>query len=415
MAQSASISRRDPSQPHRLNEGGIIDRQRTIEFTFDGATFKGHPGDTVASALLANGVILAGRSFKYHRPRGILSAGSEEPNALIELRTGAAREPNTKATTAELFDGLEATSQNRWPSLDFDVMSINSLLSPIFVAGFYYKTFMWPSALWEKLYEPMIRRAAGLGRAADTADPDHYEKATAHADVLVIGGGPAGLMAALAGSRAGARVVLVDEQSALGGRAIDDAAIIDGGQSASDWVRSVEKELQANPDVKILRRTTAFGTYDGGTYGAIERVSDHLAASRAGQPRQRLWRIVAKRVVLASGATERPIVFGNNDRPGVMLAGAVRTYINRYGVVPGERVVVFANNDYAISTVADLARAGAKVVAIVDSRPTASTMASRLAGSVGAKLVTGAVVTTALGKKRVSGAVVRTQTGAEVR
>ncbi|WP_296201615.1 2Fe-2S iron-sulfur cluster-binding protein, partial [uncultured Hyphomicrobium sp.] len=190
-----------PTQPNRLSSGGLVDRTRTLSFTFDGKTYTGHPGDTLASALIANGVMLTGRSFKYHRPRGILTAGSEEPNALVELREGARREPNTKATMAELYGGLSARSQNRWPSLSFDVMSINSLLSPVFVAGFYYKTFMWPSALWEKLYEPAIRRAAGLGRAAETHDPDIYEKATAFADVLVIGGGPAGLTAALAFAR----------------------------------------------------------------------------------------------------------------------------------------------------------------------------------------------------------------------
>ncbi|KAB2940206.1 MAG: sarcosine oxidase subunit alpha family protein [Hyphomicrobium sp.] len=408
MARSAS------TQPQRLAEGGIIDRQRTIQFTFDGVTYSGHFGDTVASALLANGVILTGRSFKYHRPRGIFSAGSEEPNALVELRSGAYREPNTKATMAELFDGLEATSQNRWPSLNFDVLSLNSALAPIFVAGFYYKTFMWPSALWERVYEPAIRRAAGLGRAADGADPDSYEKMTVHTDVLVIGGGPAGLMSALAAAGSGARVILADEHAALGGRAIDDAAMIDG-KTAHDWVRSVEDELTRNGNVRVLRRTSVFGTYDGGTYGAVERVSDHLAVAPGGLPRQRIWRIVAKHVVLASGATERPIVFGNNDRPGVMLAGAVRSYINRYGVVPGQRVIVFTNNDYGASTITDLARAGAEVVAVVDSRPKPSETVARLASSVGTKLITGTVITKALGRKRVRSAIVRTQSGAELR
>src|SRR6185312_6578444 len=212
--------------PNRLSGEGAILRDRVVSFSFDGKRYSGHPGDTLASALLAAGVTLVGRSFKYHRPRGILTAGSEEPNALVELRTGARREPNTKATVTELFDGLEAHSQNRWPSLNFDVMSINSLLSPIFVAGFYYKTFMWPAALWEKLYEPAIRRAAGLGRASAAADPDTYEKANAFCDVLVIGGGPAGLTAALSASKSGARVILADENFAIGGRAIDDGAPI---------------------------------------------------------------------------------------------------------------------------------------------------------------------------------------------
>ena len=402
------------SQQSRLPSGGIIDRSRTVGFKFDGKTFTGHPGDTLASALLANGVSLTGRSFKYHRPRGILSAGSEEPNALVELRTGARREPNTKATVVELYDGLEASSQNRWPSLNFDVLSINSILSPVFVAGFYYKTFMWPAALWEKLYEPAIRRAAGLGRASDDADPDIYEKATAFCDVLVIGGGPAGLAAALSAARSGARVILADENFALGGRCIDDGAPINDRPPAA-WAAAVESELSGMADVRLMRRTTVFGTYDGGTYGAVERVTDHLAVALAGQPRQRLWRLIAKHVVLASGATERPIVFGGNDLPGVMLAGAVRTYINRYGVVPGQKAVVFANNDYAATTVTELNRAGADVVALVDSRPAPSELVARIAAAAKTRLISGGVITDAIGRKRVSGAVIRTHSGEEVR
>jgi sarcosine oxidase subunit alpha len=293
-------------------------------------------------------------------------------------------------------------------------MAINSLLSPIFVAGFYYKTFMWPSALWEKLYEPAIRRAAGLGRASDEADPDTYDKATAFADVLVIGGGPAGLMAALAAARTNARVVLVDENATLGGRSVDDAANISGNQ-AHEWVRTVEAELSRASNVRILRRTTAFGTYDGGTYGAVERVSDHLAVAENGTPRQRLWRIVAKETILASGATERPIVFGGNDRPGVMLAGAVRTYINRFGVVPGQRAIVFTNNDYGATTVTALKRAGAEVVALIDSRPQLSDEVKRIASEAGTRLISGGVVTGTIGKKRVTGVTIKTRTGEEAR
>ena len=275
-----------PGQPCRLLEGGLIERHRPLAFHFDGKHYSGYAGDTLASALLAGGVRLVGRSFKYHRPRGILTAGSEEPNALVELRTGARREPNTRATGVELFEGLEAQSQNCWPSLRFDIGAVNSLLSPLFVAGFYYKTFMWPAALWETLYEPAIRRAAGLGRASAEPDPDAYEKAYAFCDVLIVGAGPAGLSAALSAGRAGARVILCDEDFVLGGRLNGDRREIDG-VSGSTWAQQVEAELSSLPEVRILRRTSVFGVYDGGTFGALERVADHLPVPPAHQPRQR--------------------------------------------------------------------------------------------------------------------------------
>ena len=230
-------------EPFRLASGGVIDRTRSLNFTFDGRSYAGYPGDTLASALLANGEWLVGRSFKYHRPRGIFSAGAEEPNALIEVRNGARREPNTRATMIELYDGLDAASQNRWPSLKFDVQSINGLMSPFFSAGFYYKTFMWPAKFWKLLYEPVIRRSAGLGRSATQPDPDHYEKAFAHCDVLVIGGGPAGLMAALTAGRAGARVILAEEDFMFGGRLLSERLLLDG-KPAWDWLRAVATELK---------------------------------------------------------------------------------------------------------------------------------------------------------------------------
>ncbi|MEA3178378.1 MAG: methylglutamate dehydrogenase subunit [Gammaproteobacteria bacterium] len=356
----------NPGQPHRLNNGGLIDRTRRLAFQFDETSYTGFAGDTLASALLAAGVKLVGRSFKYHRPRGLLTAGSEEPNALVELRSGARREPNTRATVAELFDGCEAYSQNRWPSLSFDVGAVSSLFAPLLVAGFYYKTFMWPRQFWEKLYEPAIRRAAGLGRASHEPDPDRYEKAHLFCDVLVVGAGPAGLAAALTAARSGARVVICDEDFVLGGRLNSERHEING-RSGSVWAQQVEAELESMNDVRILRRTTVFGAYDG-NFGAVERVSDHLLVPPAHLPRQRLWKIVAKRTVLTTGAVERPIVFGGNDRPGVMMASAVRTYVNRFGVAPGRKVAIFTTTDDGWKTASDLTKAGISVEAVIDAR-----------------------------------------------
>jgi sarcosine oxidase subunit alpha len=316
---------------------------------------------------VANGVRLFGRSFKYHRPRGILTFGSEEPNALVELRTGARREPNTRATTAELYEGLVAASQNRWPSLARDIGAVNDWLSRFLVAGFYYKTFMWPAKFWEAVYEPLIRRAAGLGHVAGAEDPDHYEKAFAHCDVLVIGVGPAGLMAALAAGRAGARVIVCDEDFRLGGRLLAERYEINGRPGA-EWAEEVETELASMPDVRIMRRTTVTSVFDHGQYAAIERVNDHLPVPPEHEPRQRLWKIVAKRCVLAAGAHERAIAFGNNDRPGVMMASAFRGYINRYAAAPGKRIAVFTNNDDGWRTAADAHAAGIEIAAVIDAR-----------------------------------------------
>ena len=354
-------------QPFRLLHGGRIDRGRRIRFRFDGEVYYGHPGDTLASALLANGVRLVGRSFKYHRPRGIFSSGSEEPNALVELRDGARREPNTRATTVELFEGLEARSQNRFPSLRFDLLAVNQLLAPLFVGGFYYKTFMWPASFWEPVYEKLIRSAAGLGRAAPMADPDRYEHGHLHCDVLVVGAGPAGLMAAREAARSGARTVLVDEQAEFGGAILRERSDIDG-QPGAAWLEGVLRELAAAPELRMFRRTTAFGYYDHNVIGAIERVSDHKAIPETGEPRQCLWTIRARQVVLATGAIERAYVFGDNDRPGIMLAGAVRAYVNRYGVAPGRRTVVATCHDDAYRTAFDLQDAGGDIAGIVDAR-----------------------------------------------
>ena len=354
------------SQQNRI-AGGLIDRSQTLRFSFDGVSYTGHPGDTLASALLANGVRLMGRSFKYHRPRGPISAGSEEPNALVELRSGARQEPNTRATVAELFDGLTAQSQNRWPSLKFDALAINDRFNSFFTAGFYYKTFMWPASFWEKVYEPIIRRAAGLGSLTRLEDPDDYDKGFMHCDLLVIGAGPAGLVAALTAGRAGLRVILADEDFRLGGR-LNAETLAVGDQSGADWASAMAAELASLPNVRLMPRTTVFGAFDHGIYGAVERVADHLPVPAAGQPRQTAWRIYARRAILAGGATERPIPFENNDRPGIMMAGALRAYANRWGVAVGKRAAIFTNNDDGLRSAIDLQAKGVEVVAVIDTR-----------------------------------------------
>ncbi|UWQ06615.1 sarcosine oxidase subunit alpha family protein [Aliiroseovarius crassostreae] len=357
------------TQANRLS-GGLIDRSATLNFSFDGKSYQGHAGDTLASALLANGVRLMGRSFKYHRPRGVLTAGSEEPNALVELRAGGRQEPNTRATVAEIYDGLTANSQNRWPSLEHDMMAINDRFSNFLSAGFYYKTFMWPKAFWEKLYEPIIRKAAGLGSLTGEADPDVYDKGFLHCDLLVIGAGPAGLAAALTAGRAGAQIIVADEDFRLGGRLLCETSPF-SDIAGADWVAQTEAELTALPNVRVMPRTTVFGAYDHGVYGAVERNADHLIAPAAGKPRQTLWRIYSRRALVATGAIERPIAFENNDRPGVMLAGATRAYANRFATTPAQSVVIFANNDNAHQTARDLIAKGVEVPAVVDVRPDA--------------------------------------------
>lgn len=354
------------TQKNRL-EGGLIDRSETFSFRFDGKTMHGHKGDTLASALLANNVRLMGRSFKYHRPRGPLTAGSEEPNAIVELREGARKEPNTRATTAELFDGLAANSQNRWPSLKFDAMAVNDRLSQFFAAGFYYKTFMWPAAFWEKLYEPIIRKAAGLGTLSHDPDPDTYDKGFLHCDLLIIGAGPAGLAAALTAARSGAQVIVAEEDFLLGGRLNAETFALDD-DAAHVWADETVAELRAMSNVRVMPRTTIIGAFDHGIYGAVERVSDHLAVPLDGKPRQILWRIYSKRAILAAGATERPIAFQMNDRPGIMLASAMRSYANRWAATPAQQIAVFTNNDDGHRTAVDLIAKGVTVAAVVDTR-----------------------------------------------
>ncbi|EAQ47367.1 sarcosine oxidase, alpha subunit family protein [Roseobacter sp. MED193] len=390
------------TQVNRLT-GGLINRSATLSFRFDGISYQGYAGDTLASALLANGVRLMGRSFKYHRPRGVLTAGSEEPNALVELRTGGRQEPNTRATVAELYDGFVAHSQNRWPSLEHDFMAINDRFSNFLSAGFYYKTFMWPRAFWEKLYEPIIRKAAGLGSLTGEADPDVYDKGFLHCDLLVIGAGPSGLAAALTAGRAGAQVIIADEDFRLGGRLLAETGGL-SEQSGVEWVEQTQAELSSLPNVRVMRRTTVFGAYDHGVYGAVERNADHLTAPEAGKPRQTSWRIYSKRALVATGAIERPIGFENNDRPGVMLAGATRAYVNRYAASPARSVVIFANSDEAHQTARDLIAKGIEVPAVVDIRPDAPALE-------GAEVLAGAQIVGTKGRLGLTSVTVRLANG----
>jgi len=385
---------------YRLTTGGLVDRSAPLDFRFDHRNLTGFSGDTLASALLANDQLLVGRSFKYHRPRGIVTAGASEPNALVTIGKGAGSDPNTKATVTELYSGLDARSQNRFPSLKYDFGAMNGLLSPFLGAGFYYKTFMWPAAFWEKVYEPIIRRAAGLGRAVLERDPDNYEKCWAHCDLLVAGSGPTGLMAALTAGRAGLRVILADEDFRLGGSLLSDTTRIDG-VSAPDFAETALAELRSLPNVTIMARTTVFGWYDDNVFGAVERVQKHVAVPQAKLPVERLWRIVARRALMATGAEERPLVFGGNDRPGVMMVGAMRTYANRFGVAGGKSVAIFTNGSAGYRTASDLAVHGVEIAAIIDSRADATDLAPD-----GVRVIRSASVIDTKGRQRVSGMVV---------
>ena len=387
------------SEP-RLDTGGRVNRDRVLNFTWNGKAYKGLEGDTLASALLANGISLVGRSFKYHRPRGIFSAGAEEPNAIVQLEAGAYTQPNVKATQVELYEGLEARSVNCWPTVEYDFGAAANLCAKLLPAGFYYKTFMWPSRFW-MTYEYFIRRAAGLGRAPKEADPDIYDKAHAHCDVLVVGGGPTGLAAALAAARTGARVILADEQSEFGGDLLGRRDVMDDAP-ATEWVRKVVEELASFTEVRLLPRSTVFGYYDHNYLAIAERRTDHLnPKDGAGKPRQRLWKVRAKQVILATGSIERPLVFADNDRPGVMLAESARTYLNRYAVKPGRRAVVFTNNDNAYAAAIDLADAGVEIGAIVDLRPDVQGPLPQKARARGLEILAGEAIVATHGGNRV--------------
>ena len=385
----------------RTASGGRIDRTTVVHFSFNGTSYDGFHGDTLASALLAHGVHLTGRSFKYHRPRGILSAGPEEPNALVTVRRDAARvTPNLRATQVELYEGLKAESQNHWPTLSSDVGRVNDWLSPLFPAGFYYKTFMWPRKAWKHVYEPLIRRAAGLGHAPTLPDPDRYAQRYAHCDVLVVGGGPAGIAAALAAAQSGARVILCDESAEFGGSLLREPASI-GSQAGEAWLQQSLASLSGNARVVLLERTTAFGYFPHNFLGLNQRLSDHLSDPH-GVPRERLWQVRAARVILATGAIERPLIFSGNDRPGIMLAGAAQAYLNRFGVRVGKRAVLVTSNDTAYQAALDLHAAGVAVLAIADVRPQATGELPQAAKNIGLSVRANATVLQTSGNLRVN-------------
>jgi sarcosine oxidase, subunit alpha len=349
--------------PYRLSRGGQIDRARSVSFSFNGRRYAGFAGDTLASALLGTGVRTVARSFKFHRPRGVFACGMEEPSALLQLGDGPRTVPSERAPHVELTDGMQARSQLGWPSVDFDVGRSMDLVAPLWSAGFYNRTFMWPS--W-RIWEPVIRRMAGLGRSPTEPDPDRYEVSNLHCDVLVVGGGYAGLQSALCEGRAGARVVLVEQDREFGGElSWDDATTVESSP-ARTWVEHTLAQLRCLPDVRLFSRTTATGHYDHNVVTLLERMVSSRDSSAA--PRERYWVVRAGRVILATGAIEQPLIFTNNDRPGIMLAGAARQYLRRYGVAVGGNVLIATNNDSAYALARDLRDAGVAVPVIADSR-----------------------------------------------
>ncbi len=391
----------------RLSRGGRVDRAKPVRFTFDGKSYVGCAGDTLASALIANGAHLIARSFKYHRPRGILSLGAEDPNALVTLDAGRGRvTPNLRATQIELYEGLRALSQNAWPSLEWDALSVNGLFSPFMPAGFYNKTFMHPKGAWQAVYEPIIRNAAGMGKAPTEADPDHYAFEYAHCEVAVVGSGPAGLAAALAASRAGARVMLFDEQAEFGGSLLAEKSAMIDGAHAADWLVATLAELASSSRVKMLPRTQIFGYYAQNFLAGQQRLTDHLADPDPKMPRERLWQVRASQVVLATGAHERPLVFPNNDRPGIMLAEAARALATRYAVRPGRRILVAAAHDSAYRAALDLAEAGCEIAMIADLRAEADGPLPQAARRAGLRVEANAAILGSYGGRRVTHALV---------
>ncbi|MDB4245063.1 sarcosine oxidase subunit alpha family protein [Amylibacter sp.] len=393
----------------RLSKGGrLINRSKPVEFSFDGKRLNGYEGDTLASALLANNQTLVGRSFKYHRPRGIVASGPEEPNALVGLGKGSKFEPNQRATTTELFEGLHSNSQNAWPSLEFDIGGINRIMSRVFPAGFYYKTFIFPRFAWKHVFEPIIRKAAGLGAAPTEKDSDKYEYFYAHVDVLIIGGGTSGLAAALEVGRSGAKVLVLEQKNTWGGRAPVDGVLIDN-QISEEWIDDAMTELQSMPNVTLKNRTMGAGVYDHGWATGYESITDHIPGKKG--PRQRLWRIRAKRILTTTGAIERPLSFAGNDLPGVMLAGSVRDYLVDFGTSCGDIMVLATNNDDAYRTAIKQSEVGLKVAAILDARTSVTGELPNKARELGIRVETGMAISKVKGSKSVSGVSICLQAG----
>ena len=354
------------SQKYRLDNIGYINRDKKISFTFNGKKYFGYEGDTLASALLANGIHLVGRSFKYHRPRGFFGAGVDEPNAKVQLYKGAKTEPNANATEVELVEGLIVKSQNCWPSVSFDFGAINNLFQKFFPAGFYYKTFMWPKSFWYKVYEPIIRKAAGLGVAPLKPDPDRYEHKYEYCDVLIAGSGPSGLASALAAAKNGARVILAEDKSRFGGSLLVDEVTI-GNKKGKEWADEAISQLKSMPNVIVKNRSQVFGYYDHNMMVMFERTRDHIENPNKFTPRQKLWYIRAKEIVISTGSLERPLIFGNNDRPGILLSSAAKEYLKVYGVLVGRKPIIFTNNDSAYDTAIEFKKNGINPL-VVDTR-----------------------------------------------
>ncbi|MCF6301661.1 MAG: 2Fe-2S iron-sulfur cluster-binding protein, partial [Devosiaceae bacterium] len=400
------------SASNRIPGKGRLSPAKPVSFTFDGKPLTALEGDTLASALLANGIHLVGRSFKYHRPRGILGSGPEEPNALMDISRDKARsQPNVRATVQEVFEGMVAKSQNRWPSLEMDIGAINNSLSRFFPAGFYYKTFKWPRSAWEKLYEPIIRKAAGLGVAPQEPDPDSYANRFAHCDVLVVGSGAAGLAAALAAAQAGKNVILCDENPSFGGSLLSETRTVIDKMPATQWVEKTLGELQSLPNVTLLNRTTAFGYYAQNMVALSERITDHLPSPEPENSRERLWQVRATKVIIAQGAIARHMVFPDNDRPGILLAGAAQTFLNKYSVTVGQNVGVYTACDSAYAATFDLAEEGINIPVIVDHREGVSKELQKQADEFGIRIITAAYVSGTTGKLRVNGMSVTRHTG----